>query len=471
MSTRHFLTQVMRGLLLAALLSSRGVAIAASCFAMPAEAPCEDLGAARPSIQDLHDRLEAVSHAVNDFAMLPTDGAHILSVSNRNKTQTGWTESAIWCEKLLQDVIELKNIEIVTDVGDQGPIWLKEKDYIKKSDSADESFFVSYVEGRKVVSGYVNVLWNRETLLTLRVSGACVGSGDDHRRCTGAVHASVWVYGPDKAHGCDAHAPDRLAWPYWMHKDTLIHLTPRGYKTVSSGSPVWLKAGSATEGDDTHSVYFDYANISLQGENLKVQLRLNHTKPRRVEGTDKEYREELIAVNANCSAGKFDALSRELKLSDGTSIGAGVSQNVFQEQSGASKGAFLKSLCFLHQNRFELPAINPRAQWDTMTSPVAATKLGEAKARRQYKNGLLLVAQRNDVDKAVDMDGVLSKTLVLLSAFNCRKQTMNRVIGFSYGLDDKPSGVFFFDEKDSAPQLPENRQRFVNACAEMEAKD
>lgn len=409
---------------------------------------------------DLHMRLRAVSHAVNDFALLPQNGAVILSVSNHDKPKPEWTSSAIWCESLLQDVIALRNIEPVADVGDQGPIWVKENGYIKRSESIDPAFSIREVHGRKLVSGYVNVRWDNKYLLTLRVDGNCVGEGEVHRRCTGPVHSRVWVYGPDAAHSCNAGAADRLAWPYWMHKETVIQLTP-------GGASSWLKIGSATDGRRAMTVFLDYASLDLTGNKPKAALRLDYDTPQPALDLPEKYSATVTEVDIDCGEEKLRPVSRRYLFDNGGSLDVPALRNNFEDGPPAETGAFIKSLCFLKNNGFDRPDIGAGDRWDAMTSPVAGNRISEAKAGRQYRNGYLLVKQRNDFKDSVDIGGVPARQVVLLSAFDCRHQTMNRLMTVVYGPNRMALGANFFDAADTAPRLPENRKRLTDACAEL----
>lgn len=426
---------------------------------------------ANPSSADMDVRLEAISHAVNDFALLPQAGDAILSVSNRNKPKAEWTKSAIWCESILQDVIALKNLEPAGDIGNQGPMWGEGGGYVKRSDSVDPDFSVKYVSGRKVVSGYVNAVWKKEFLVTIRVNGACVGSGDVYRLCTGAVHSSVWVYGPDPVHRCEATAIARLAWPSWMHTDTIIHLTPQEPRLADRSVANWLPLGKAEDGINTMPVLFDYSSLSLKGADTQVTLRLDYAKPQVVSGLGKTYMSELVTAGIDCSTRNIEPISRELIFDDGSHAGATVLKGAFTERNDEAQGVFIKSLCFLQQNGFDAPDIAAKDQWDPMVSPMAGTRIAEAKTRRQYKNGYLLVKQRNDFSTARDVKGMPVRLAVFLSAFDCHKQTMNLILGVVYGSNEEAVGTLLFDPKDNAPRLPENRKRFIDACTAMEEKN
>ena len=133
-------------------------------------------------------------------------------------------------------------------------------------------------------------------------------------------------------------------------------------------------------------------------------------------------------------------------------------------------GRLLKSICFLSENKFDLPVISVDGRWDALISPSPSIKIFEAPDRRQLKNGYLLVTNKNEMASYAIINGEQSKFIVAVSALNCKDLTMRQLISIRYGDQGNIVGADYYNDENNFPKMPANRNRLVDACAAISSE-
>jgi uncharacterized protein YecT (DUF1311 family) len=228
-----------------------------------------------------------------------------------------------------------------------------------------------------------------------------------------------------------------------------IYKLPPGYKPFGS-EPIWMFGGI---GDKDMRLSFDYRSFNIKGDKPSFAARREDPELSTLSESDKKYKAIQYGLEIDCNT--------KMVQSRG---GSKVDQKVGLDNVG---GRLIESLCFLKKYNFDLPDIDANDEWEPMLSPSPLIKISEAINRRQYRNGYLLVKQRNDTSIGAEVLGEQSKQLVMISAFNCVDHTMHVLIVARYGDHGNVLGADYYHQNDSAPKLPQNKIRFETACAAM----
>lgn len=228
-----------------------------------------------------------------------------------------------------------------------------------------------------------------------------------------------------------------------------IYEPPPGYKPFGN-EPIWMIGAISDKG---MHLSFDYMSFNIKGDKPSLTGRQEYPKLSSLSESDKKYKAIQYGLDIDCST--------KMAKSRG---GFKVDQKVGLDTIG---GRLIESLCFLKKNNFDLPDIVANDKWEPMLSPSPLIKISEATNRRQYRNGYLLVKQKNDTSLGADVFGEQSKQLIIISAFNCIDKTMHVLIVVRYGDHGNVLGADYYNQNDNAPKLPQNKMRYETACAAM----
>ena len=126
-------------------------------------------------------------------------------------------------------------------------------------------------------------------------------------------------------------------------------------------------------------------------------------------------------------------------------------------------GRLVKSVCFLRNSGFQIPDASPQEVWEEMQSPAASVRIFEAPQKRQVRNGLLLIKQKNETTATVNIFGKESSNLIAISALDCNTMNAVQLASVRYDAANNPLGIDFFMPP-STIRLEKNRARFQEAC-------
>jgi uncharacterized protein YecT (DUF1311 family) len=242
-----------------------------------------------------------------------------------------------------------------------------------------------------------------------------------------------------------------------------LYERPAHYKPYR-GDSVWMMAGA---NEDGMRLSFDYTSFNLKESRPTMRIMQTYDTLQDLRETNRKFKATQTQMRIDCRASKVDAMSTFYVSENGTYVAtARYPLKVdFKPGLDTAGGRLVKSICFLAENKFDLPAIGADGTWDKMISPSAELQIFEAPSRRQFKNGYLLVEQKNETTTSIEMNGQKSNIILAISAMNCSDLSMHRLMAIRYGQHGDVVGVDYFLGENSAPKLPENRKRFADACA------
>jgi len=241
---------------------------------------------------------------------------------------------------------------------------------------------------------------------------------------------------------------------------------PAGYKPFR-GDPIWLFAAADDKGT---RLSFDYLSFNTKSDKPSVTARQEHVGLLSLKEISKQFKSMQFGLEIDCKTKK--AINRDgyFVSEKNTYVGTSAYENKVDQRVGLDTvgGRLIESLCFIKENNFDLPDIGVDDQWEPMLSPMPfLVKINEATNRRQYRNGYLLVKQKNETAIAVNDLGEPSKLLVGISAFNCADHSMHALLRVRYGEHGNVLGGEYYDNENSPPKLSQNMARFETACALM----
>lgn len=157
----------------------------------------------------LAPRLVAMSRAVVEIAGLPRRHNGLLAVGSKGRP-------VAWCEALLNDVISLRNLELVDDESTVGP---------GAFEIVDPGFEVWNVGGSPVTQGYVTVRWKGSEPIVLRTAAACTTVTQGGAVvCNPIRYIALYVHDVAVPQACDVSFVDFAYWPNWRNSMTPIQL-------------------------------------------------------------------------------------------------------------------------------------------------------------------------------------------------------------------------------------------------------
>lgn len=157
----------------------------------------------------LAPRLVAMSRAVAEIAGLPRRHSGQLAVDNRGRP-------VAWCEALLNDVISLRNLELVDDESTVGP---------GPFEIVDPGFEIWNVGSSPVTQGYVTVRWKGSEPIVLKTAAACTTvSQGGTVVCNPIRYIGLYVYDVAVPQACIISFVDFAYWPNWRNSMTPIKL-------------------------------------------------------------------------------------------------------------------------------------------------------------------------------------------------------------------------------------------------------
>jgi hypothetical protein len=167
------------------------------------------------------ERLAALSRAVKDYAGSPRRHDGDLAIDKKARSVT-------WCQDLLNDVMTLKNLDVVDDEEVASPKWGKIVDAGGRRVPSivgllDSGFKQWNVDGERVASGYVTMRWRGPDPITLRLVAACLET-DGKVRCNALRHTSLFVYEGVAPIACSVNFIGKPYWPAWRDSMTPIRL-------------------------------------------------------------------------------------------------------------------------------------------------------------------------------------------------------------------------------------------------------
>lgn len=167
-------------------------------------------------------RLAAMSAAFADFAAMPRREDGLLAKN------TGGRPTA-WCEDVFNDVMALRNLEVVDDEESAGPRWMDVRDsdgrpLRRAAEILDPDFKELNSNVGKVVSGYVTVRWRGTNQIVLRASAACTDYDPKNVRCARLPYVSMLVHETEFPVACNVKLVGRAYWPNWKDSMTPVRL-------------------------------------------------------------------------------------------------------------------------------------------------------------------------------------------------------------------------------------------------------
>lgn len=248
-----------------------------------------------------------------------------------------------------------------------------------------------------------------------------------------------------------------------------IYQPPAGYKPYR-GEPIWMLGGVGSDGT---RLSFDYKSFNIKNEKPSFTARQEYTEWKPLNENDRKYKATWSEMEVDCNTMKAADKVSFFVADDNTYVANSAYPFNVDQQSGLENigGRLVKTLCFLHENNFTLPDIGITDIWEPMLSPTPTMKISEATIRRQYKNGELLVKQKNEMDTEDLVFNESSKLRVGISAYDCKQQTMYRLMSIRYGNNGSVGGADYYSDSNIAPKLPQNKERFDYACATLSSMD
>lgn len=158
-------------------------------------------------------RLVAMSRALRDYATLPRVEDGLLAVHNTGRP-------AAWCESLFNDVIALRNVDVVDDPQTAGALPAAAADVL------DPDFRLVDLDGRQVVHGYVTIRWRGAHSLVLRTQTTCPPSPSGPSSCARQPYIGVVVHDAEYPIACNLRFIGRAYWPNWQGSMTRVSLKP-----------------------------------------------------------------------------------------------------------------------------------------------------------------------------------------------------------------------------------------------------
>jgi hypothetical protein len=164
-------------------------------------------------------RLEAMSRTIADHVSFAARTDSVLATSKAGRPPA-------WCEGFLEDVVALRNLEVVDDEEVGGPRWMQGGNGVAQTSAEilDADFNEWNVGESKVPDGYVTVRW-RGSLVVLRVVAACTDSDHGKAICIPQRYTSIYVYDDTTPVACNISAVGRPYWPNWKNSLTPIFAT------------------------------------------------------------------------------------------------------------------------------------------------------------------------------------------------------------------------------------------------------
>lgn len=243
-----------------------------------------------------------------------------------------------------------------------------------------------------------------------------------------------------------------------------VYDAPKGYQPFYS-RPTWFHVE-----DSELTLSVDYKSIDLSGAKPTALFR-NDFRDMQTLSEGGQYQTAYSQIEVDCTSMQLKPVwSSNYANSNsvsaiGVKTGSASTDSVESLGKNSFAGGLAKTLCFLKKNGFDLPSLNSAEKWDSMASPNPGIRIFEAVGARQFKNGFMLVKQKNEFTADVAQYGAKVGNLSMgITAYDCNRQTANQI--FAARFDDHGlvlNGGFYSDD-DARPKLPENRKRFADAC-------
>lgn len=144
-------------------------------------------------------RLAAVSRALADFATGPRSEEGVLAVRRTGRP-------AKWCEQLLNDVIALRNVDVIDSPGSAGTLPREAGEIL------DPEFKLVQFEGSQVVDGYVTLRWHGFGSVVLHMLSACTDAAPGEAQCSRPPYSAVLVHDSERSKACQVSFIGRTYW-------------------------------------------------------------------------------------------------------------------------------------------------------------------------------------------------------------------------------------------------------------------
>lgn len=223
----------------------------------------------------------------------------------------------------------------------------------------------------------------------------------------------------------------------------------------------WVMGGET--GD--RRVLFDLRQLQLDPASSTLFVREEFAVPRDSGENLAPNVARIGQIDVDCSTEQFIEQALTLFDKDGARVALSLSERTLDHRPGMDTvgGRFARTVCFLRKHRLSLPPLDVHDSWDTMESPISAIRIAEAPARRQFKNGFLLVKQLNETDASTNIFGKPSRAMVFISAYDCSDLSSTPLLRLRYDERGQPVGVDFFGER-GGMKIEKNRQRIALGC-------
>lgn len=169
-------------------------------------------------------RLKQVSAAAAELAQYTRTRDGLLAIGRSGRPPE-------WCEELLGDLIQQRQLAIVDNEDAPTPAWIRGNGAdMRGGEVLDPNYVELDAPGGLVVSGYVTVRWKQQRTLVVRTRPGCFPAGSNSIKavCGAQRYNAIDVHDDEMPQSCDIGFYERPYWPQWKDKNVELRIrSPR----------------------------------------------------------------------------------------------------------------------------------------------------------------------------------------------------------------------------------------------------